>query len=49
LLWHFDVELASDSSEANKLWSPEGDMKHMVSYLIWQKPALWVKLKKVVR
>ena len=49
LLWHFDVELASELSEENKLWSLEGDMKHMVSYLVWVKPALWVKLKRVVR
>lgn len=49
LLWHFDVELASDSSEANKRWSTEDDMKHMVSYLVWEKPDLWVRLKRVVR
>ncbi|OIW33645.1 cytochrome P450 [Coniochaeta ligniaria NRRL 30616] len=49
LLWNFDLELASEASEANKLWRFEGDMKHMVSYLIWEKPDLWVKLKRVVR
>lgn len=49
LLWHFDVKLASDVGEANELWSPEDDMKHMVSYLLWEKPDLWVKLTKVVR
>ena len=49
LLWHFDLELARESSEANKLWSTEDDMKHMVSYMVWEKPDLWVKLKRVVR
>jgi cytochrome P450 len=48
LLWHFDVELASDFDELNKLWILENDMKHMVSYLIWVKPALWVNLKRVI-
>jgi cytochrome P450 len=49
LLWNFDLELAREFSEANKLWTFQDDMKHMVSYLIWEKPDLWVKLKRVVR
>lgn len=47
LLWHFDFELAD--GRANQLWTVEDDMKHMRSYLVWEKPDLWVRLKRVVR
>ena len=49
LLWHFDMQLAPELSKANELWNPEGDMKHMKSYLVWEKPDLWVNLTRVVR
>lgn len=49
LLWHYDFQLAEEMKEANNAWTPEADMKHMKSYLVWEKPDMWVKLRRVVR
>lgn len=49
LLWHYDFELAEEMKERNNAWTPEDDMKHMKSYLVWEKPDMWVKLRRVVR
>jgi hypothetical protein len=48
-LWHYDLELAGEMKKANDAWSLEDDMKYMTSHLIWEKPDLWVKLRKVAR
>jgi hypothetical protein len=49
LLWHFDFELARERGDVNRLWSLEGDMKHMQSWMVWERPGLWIRLKTVVR
>ena len=48
LLWNFDIlPPGGFEDEENKQWDEEDDMGNMRAYLVWQKPDLWVRLKKV--
>ncbi|KAK3692843.1 cytochrome P450 [Podospora appendiculata] len=48
LLFHFDLEAPGGREEVlNEQWTLEGDMKNMKSWLVWEKPALWIRLKEV--
>ncbi|KAK0621459.1 cytochrome P450, partial [Bombardia bombarda] len=50
LIFHFDIEaLGGEYQVANEQWSLDDDMGHLKAYLVWEKPPLWVRLKKVVR
>jgi len=44
----FDIEEPVREAERreNEQWTLEGDMEHMRAYLVWEKPALWVQLRR---
>lgn len=48
LLLAFDIEEPVREAERreNEQWTLEGDMEHMRAYLVWEKPALWVQLRR---
>ena len=50
LLWNFDLEApGGPESKLNEQWSRADDMKNMKAFLVWVKPDLWVRLKRVAR
>ncbi|KAK4442703.1 Cytochrome P450 monooxygenase abl2 [Podospora aff. communis PSN243] len=48
VLWAFDLELEGGRQGVWK-WDPDGDVKHVKAYMMFQRPELWVRLKKVQR
>ena len=48
LLWTFDMELEGGKQGAWR-WDPAGEMKHIKAYMTFERPDLWVKVKKVAR
>jgi cytochrome P450 len=48
VLWAFDLELQGGKAGAWK-WDPDGDVKHVKAYMMFQRPDLWVRLKRVPR
>lgn len=51
LVWHFDLEIPEGETEQkeNEKWDSKGDMEGLKAWLVWQKPALWVRLRVVDR
>ena len=45
VLWNFDIR----SLDGAPMWNPEGNMKHLQSYMVWDKPPLMVKAFPVKR
>ncbi|KAH8879884.1 cytochrome P450 monooxygenase [Thozetella sp. PMI_491] len=49
LLCNFDLESPGGAEETENIkWSQEGDMGHMKAFLVWVKPDLWIRLKRIV-
>ena len=43
VLWHFDVRSADGAAQ----WDPEGELKHLRSYMVWDKPPLMARVYPV--
>ena len=39
ILWHFDIV----SIDGAPLWDPEGELRHMRTYMVWDRPPLMVR------
>ncbi|KAK0610937.1 cytochrome P450 monooxygenase [Immersiella caudata] len=48
VLWAFDLELEGGKEGAWK-WDPDGDVKHVKAYMMFQRPNLWIRMKKARR
>lgn len=45
LLWHFDIV----SVDGANMWDPDGEMKHMKAWMVWEVPKLNVRAVPVRR
>lgn len=46
LLWHYDLERADlDDPDAEDIWDPSGDLRHIKAFNTWNKPPLMCRLK----